>query len=32
MKYIDLSREQQLRLLNQLKEQVHFAPEIIEKD
>ena len=32
MKYTDLSREQQLRLLNQLKEQTHFVPEIIEKD
>ena len=32
MKYSDLSREQQLRLLDQLKEQVHFTPQIIEKD
>ena len=32
MKYIDLSQEQQLRLLNQLVRQTNFAPEIIEKD
>ena len=32
MKYNDLSSEQQLRLLDQLKEQIHFAPQIIEKD